>query len=171
MLAEVVELGDEAAEMEGIAVGQRVVLNPVISCYMRGLEPCRMCRTGEPGLCTRTAEGSLSPGMLTGFCRDLPGGWSTDMVAHWSQIVPVPDEISDDVAVLIEPFSVAVHAVLKDPPPAWAKVLIIGSGSIGLVRAGSHAHDGHQERDHYAGPASAAGGNGPGAGRGQRAPG
>ena len=132
VLARIVELGPEAAEMEGIAVGQRVVLNPVISCYMRGLEPCRMCRTGEPGLCTRTAEGSISPGMLTGFCRDLPGGWSTDMVAHWSQIVPIPDEISDEAAVLIEPFSVAVHAVLKDPPPPEAKVLIIGSGSIGL---------------------------------------
>ena len=132
VLAEIVELGSEAETMEGIAVGQRVILNPIISCYMRGIEPCRMCRTGEPGLCTRTAEGSLSPGMLTGFCRDLPGGWSTDMVAHWSQLVPLPDEISDDVAVLIEPFSVAVHAVLKDAPPPDAKVLIIGCGSIGL---------------------------------------
>lgn len=132
LVAEIVELGDEAATMEGISVGQRVVLNPVISCYMRGLKPCRMCRTGEPGLCTQTAEGSLSPGMLTGFCHDLPGGWSTDMVAHWSQLVVIPDQISDDVAVLIEPFSVAVHAVLRDPPPPDAKVLIIGSGAIGL---------------------------------------
>lgn len=132
LVAEIVELGPDAANEEGISIGQRVVLNPVISCYMRGVEPCRPCRTGEPGLCTRTADGSLSPGMLTGFCRDLPGGWSTDMVAHVSQLVPVPDEISDEVAVLIEPLSVAFHAVLKDPPPPWAKVLIIGSGSIGL---------------------------------------
>jgi L-iditol 2-dehydrogenase len=132
VVAEIVELGSEAAEIEGISVGQRVVLNPIISCYMRGLDPCRMCRTGQPGLCIRAAEGSLAPGMLTGFCRDLPGGWSTDMVAHWSQLVPVPDEFSDELAVLIEPFSVAVHAVLKDPPPPDAKVLIIGSGSIGL---------------------------------------
>lgn len=132
VLAEIVELGPEVEGIGGIAVGTRVVLNPVISCYMRGVDPCRMCRTGEPGLCTQAAEGSLSPGVMTGFCHDLPGGWSTDMVAHWSQLVPVPDEISDEVAVLIEPFSVAVHAVLKDAPPPDAKVLIIGSGSIGL---------------------------------------
>lgn len=129
VVAEIVELGPS---VEGVEVGQRVVLNPVISCFMRGLEPCNMCASGQPGLCTRTAEGSLSPGMLTGFCRDLPGGWSTDMVAHQSQLVPVPDYIPDEVAVLIEPFSVAIHAVLKDPPPPDAKVLIIGSGSIGL---------------------------------------
>lgn len=132
VLAKIVEIGADAETREGIAIGQRVILNPVISCFMRGVDPCRMCRGGESGLCTNSAEGSLAPGMLTGFCRDLPGGWSTDMVAHWSQIVPVPDEISDDVAVLIEPFSVAVHAVLKDPPPPYVKVLIIGSGSIGL---------------------------------------
>ena len=53
------------------------------------------------------------------------------MVAHWSQIFPCRTEIPT-TAVLIEPFSVAVHAVLKDPPPHEAKVLIIGSGSIGL---------------------------------------
>ena len=160
VLARIVELGPEAAEMEGIAVGQRVVLNPVISCYMRGLEPCRMCRTGEPGLCIRTAEGSISPGMLTGFCRDLPGGWSTDMVAHWSQIVPIPDEIPDEVAVLIEPFSVAVHAVLKDPPPPDAKVLIIGSGSIGLFVLAALRMMGIKSEYHHAGAASDAGRNG-----------
>ena len=60
---------------------------------MRGLVPCRSCAQGEPGLCTRTAEGEISAGMLTGFCHDLPGGWSTDMIVHRSQVFPVPDGI------------------------------------------------------------------------------
>ena len=71
--------------------------------------------------------------MLIGFCRDLPGGWSQEMIAHQSQVYAIPDEIPDRIAVLIEPFSVAIHAVLRDPPPDDAKVLIIGSGTIGLL--------------------------------------
>ena len=116
-----------------MAVGQRVVVMPLISCQMRGVEPCAGCARGEPGVCTNTTEGSLSAGMLTGFCKDLPGGWSQEMVVHRSQVFPIPDEIPDAAAVLIEPFSVAIHAVLRDPPPDDAKVLIVGSGSIGLL--------------------------------------
>lgn len=124
---------EAGAGVSGLAVGQRIVVSPVISCQMRGVEPCPGCARGEPGVCTKTTEGSLSAGMLTGFCKDLPGGWSQEMIVHRSQVFALPDEIPDSTAVLIEPFSVAVHAVLNDPPPDDAKVLIIGSGSIGLL--------------------------------------
>jgi L-iditol 2-dehydrogenase len=130
IVGRVTEIG---ADITGIDSGQRVVVMPVISCQMRGVDPCAACARGEPGVCTNTTEGSISAGMLIGFCRDLPGGWSQDMVVHRSQIYALPDSIPDRVAVLIEPFSVAIHAVLRDPPPDDAKVLIIGSGSIGLL--------------------------------------
>jgi threonine dehydrogenase-like Zn-dependent dehydrogenase len=130
IVADVAEVGAAAGE---IAVGQRVVVNPLISCEMRGLAPCRSCASGQPGLCTSAAEGKLAPGMLLGFCRDLPGGWSEELVAHRSQVFPVPEALSDSTAVLVEPFSVAVHAVLKAPPPPESKVLIVGAGSIGLL--------------------------------------
>lgn len=120
-------------EVDNLTTGQRVVVMPVINCQMRGLDPCPACARGEPGVCERTAEGSLSPGMLLGFCGDIPGGWSEEMVVHRSQVFPLPDTIPDTTAVLIEPFSVAIHAVLRDPPPDNARVLIIGSGSIGLL--------------------------------------
>ena len=126
----VTEAGVDATD---IPVGQRVVVMPLISCQMRGVEPCDACARGEPGVCTNTTDGAISAGMLTGFCRDLPGGWGQDMVAHRSQVYPLPDSIPDRTAVLIEPFSVAIHAVLRDPPPDDARVLIIGSGSIGLL--------------------------------------
>jgi threonine dehydrogenase-like Zn-dependent dehydrogenase len=130
IVADVDELG---SGVNGLSVGDRVVINPLISCEMRGLEPCSSCQQGEPGLCLNSAEGNLSPGMLIGFCRDLPGGWSQVMVVHQSQVIRIPDSMSDETAVLIEPFSVALHAVLKSPPPPESKVLIIGSGSIGLL--------------------------------------
>ena len=124
------EVGDQVRDL---TVDQRVVVMPVISCQIRGLEPCDSCARGESGTCTNTTEGDFSAGMLIGYCRDLAGGWSQEMVAHRSQIYALPDGIPDRVAVLIEPFSVAVHAVLRDPPPDDAKVLIIGSGTIGLL--------------------------------------
>ncbi len=130
VVAEVTETGESVT---GLGIGQRVALNPVISCQMRGLEPCRSCAAGMPGLCVRTAEGGVAPGMLTGFCRDLPGGWSHEIIAHRSQVVVVPDSVDDRTAAVIEPFSVAVHAVLNNPPGPNDKVLIIGSGTIGLL--------------------------------------
>ncbi len=130
VVADVVETGSQVGD---VVPGQRVVVNPLISCVMRGLPPCRWCATGEPGLCTSSAEGSLAPGMLIGFCRDLPGGWGQEMIVHRQQVFPVPDAIPDRVAVLIEPLSVALHAVLKAPPPPESHVLIIGAGSIGLL--------------------------------------
>jgi threonine dehydrogenase-like Zn-dependent dehydrogenase len=70
---------------------------------------------------------------MLGFCKDLPGGWSDELFVHTSQAFAIPAGISDDDAVLIEPFSVATHAVLRNPPAPGAKVLIIGAGSIGLL--------------------------------------
>jgi L-iditol 2-dehydrogenase len=112
--------------------GQRVVLDPIISCTVRGLEPCGRCAAGQARFCLRATDGDLSPGMLVGYCADLPGAWSDGMVVHTSQLHPVPDQLSDEVAVLLEPFSVALHAVLAGPPESGARVLVIGGGTLGL---------------------------------------
>ena len=130
VVADVVETGAEAVE---VAAGDRVVVDPVIACAMRRLEPCPSCARGEPGLCTQSAEGALAPGMLIGFCRDLPGGWGEEMVVHRSQAHAVPAVLSDEAAVLVEPLSVALHAVLKHPPDPGCRVLIVGAGTIGLL--------------------------------------
>ena len=71
--------------------GARVVVDPIISCFVRGLDPCPACLDGLPALCRHAADGSLSPGMLIGYCRDLPGAWSEAMLAHASQLHRVPD--------------------------------------------------------------------------------
>lgn len=129
---EVVAVVEEAGVEAGVAVGQRVVVDPVISCDVRRLERCAACRQGQARFCARAADGDISPGLLIGYCRDLPGAWSEAMLAHASQLHPVPDALSDEVAVLIEPFSVALHAVLSGPPADGEPVLVIGGGAIGL---------------------------------------
>lgn len=132
VLGSVAEVGGAAA---GVAVGQRVVLDPLLGCAVRGLPPCRWCVAGQVGLCERTAEGAFAPAPMLGFCRDLPGGWSEELVAHASQLHPVPDGMPDETAALVEPFSVALHGVLAAPFEAGERVLVVGGGTMGLCAA------------------------------------
>ena len=115
------------------ADGRRVVVDPIIGCVVRGLEPCRRCAAGQARFCERATEGGLSPGLLIGYCADLPGGWSDAMAVHRSQLHPISDTLSEETAVLVEPFSVALHAVLARPPAAGEGVLVIGAGTLGLL--------------------------------------
>ena len=117
---------------EGALAGRRVVLDPFLGCLPRGLAPCPACAAGQTTLCERFAEGTLAPGMLIGVCRDLPGGWSEELVAHRSQLYPVPDNVDDGLAVLAEPLAVALHPILTAPPTPGERVLVIGAGTVGL---------------------------------------
>ena len=129
---EVVGVVEEAGSAASVKAGDRVVVDPIISCFVRGLDPCPPCRDGLPALCLHAADGPLSPGMLIGYCRDLPGAWSEAMLAHASQLHPVPDAVSDEAAVVVEPLACSLHAVLAAPPAAGEKVLVVGGGTIGL---------------------------------------
>ncbi|HEX2142389.1 MAG TPA: zinc-binding dehydrogenase, partial [Candidatus Limnocylindria bacterium] len=113
--------------------GTRVVLDPLLGCTVRGITPpCEWCAAGQPGLCLRTAEGGFAPGPMIGFCSDLPGGWADEMVAHRSQLHVVPEGLTDETAVMVEPLAVALHGVLAGPPADDARVLVIGGGTLGL---------------------------------------
>src|SRR5215207_3790322 len=125
----VVEAGPECP----VAVGTRVTVDPTIACAARDLEPCPMCSIGATSCCYSLSSQAVTPGFLLGFTVGLGGGWGDQLVAHASQLHVVPDGVSDEAAVLTEPFSVAVHAVLRRLPPEGAPVLVIGAGMIGLT--------------------------------------
>jgi threonine dehydrogenase-like Zn-dependent dehydrogenase len=112
--------------------GRRVVLEPVLACAARGVAPpCRACAVGHTDKCERLAFGHLAPGLQTGFCADTGGGWSTGLVAHESQLHPVPDGMADEAAVMVEPAACAVHAALA--AGAYGRtVLVLGAGTMGL---------------------------------------
>ena len=72
VVAEVVALGPEA---EGLDVGDRVVLNPWLSCGPRGVSPvCPACEAGDLSLCWNFAVGPIAPGIHTGTSKDARGG-------------------------------------------------------------------------------------------------
>jgi threonine dehydrogenase-like Zn-dependent dehydrogenase len=124
--------------------GTRVALIPILTCATRGIEPpCSWCGMRQPNLCERTAFGHLEPGLQTGFCETTGGGWSTAFVAHESQLIEVPSDLSDEDAVMIEPTACAVNAVAMAPPGTTA---IIGAGTIGLLTLAASSWNG--ELDH-----------------------
>ena len=126
----VVERGPAAT---AVAEGLRVNVDPVIACAARGLDPCPSCRAGQFCACWNQAEGEGGLGFSVGHSGTVGGSWSDSFVAHVSQLVPVPEALSDEQAVLVDPLSAAVHAVLRRPPTdADQDVLVYGCGIIGL---------------------------------------
>ncbi|MGA3351735.1 MAG: zinc-binding dehydrogenase [Acidimicrobiales bacterium] len=117
----------------GTLDGRRVVLEPVLGCEARGVRPpCAGCAAGRKGSCERIAFGHLRPGLQTGYCRDTGGGWSTGLVAHESQLHEVPDDMSDEAAVMVEPAACAVHAACAADIAGGERVVVFGSGTLGL---------------------------------------
>lgn len=119
--------------VERLRVGQRVVLNPWLSCAPRGIEPpCASCAAGDLSICENFSRGCLAPGVHTGNSATATGGFAPLVPAHESMCFPIPDNVDFAAAVLADPFSVALHSVLHNPPPPAAKVLVYGSGTLGL---------------------------------------
>ena len=129
VVADVVSLGPEA---EGVEVGQRVVLNPWLSCVPRGIAPvCPSCENGDYSLCHSFTTGTISAGLHSGVSRDATGGYADLMPAHPTMLFPVPESLTDEQAVVADPFSVALHGVTRHPPPAGGRALVYGAGSLG----------------------------------------
>jgi threonine dehydrogenase-like Zn-dependent dehydrogenase len=128
-------VGETRDDADGIPAGTRVVIDPVLGCEARGTPPCPSCTSGRRNRCDRVTAGHLSPGLQTGYCRDTGGGWSGELVAHVSQLHVVPDELSDERAVLIEPLACAVHIARRAGLDAGGSALVVGAGAIGLFTA------------------------------------
>ena len=128
---------DVGADASLVKLGDRVVLEPVLHCGVRGIAvPCDPCRQGNYGNCTNVLQGDIAPGVQTGYCRDTGGGWSTSLVAHEIQLHKAPEAVTNEAAVLTEPFSCALHSALRGIQNANSpteNILVIGSGTMGLL--------------------------------------
>ncbi|MHB8466892.1 MAG: zinc-dependent alcohol dehydrogenase [Acidimicrobiales bacterium] len=129
VVADIVALGPEA---EGVQVGDRVVLNPWLSCLPRGVSPvCAACAAGDYSLCASFAVGPIAAGIHSGTSSDATGGYADLMPAHPSMLHAVPASVPDDLAVLADPFAVSLHAVTRHPPPPGGRAMVYGAGALG----------------------------------------
>jgi threonine dehydrogenase-like Zn-dependent dehydrogenase len=135
-------VGEVLEDNSGFRAGERVVLEPALGCVVRGIDPpCPYCAMGRYALCLNVARGDISAGIQTGFCHDTGGGWSQrKLLAHPSQLHPVPDTVPDEAAVAIEPLACAVHAALGSAPAPDDTTLVIGAGSVGLLTVAALRH-------------------------------
>jgi threonine dehydrogenase-like Zn-dependent dehydrogenase len=120
-------------DVRALRPGARIVLNPWLSCAPRGLAPCAWCARGEYAQCRAFTRGGLAPGIHHGNSASATGGFAPLLPAHESQCIAVPDGVPDEDAVLADPFSVSLHAVLREPPPAGGIALVYGCGTLGLL--------------------------------------
>ena len=141
------EIAETGAAVEGFPVGARVVIEPALSCQVRGITPpCHQCRNQRLANCENITKGDISAGVQTGYCHDTGGGWSEYVLAHQSQLHLVPDDILDETAVLLEPFACALHGVLKTEFNETDEICVIGGGTIGLLTVAALRILGHQNR-------------------------
>ncbi len=122
VVGEVIEVGEDVTHVQ---VGDRVALQYGRCCLTTGTLPmCRACAMGQFNLCEH--------GQFAGP-EQVGGGWSEEMLVQEQQVFRVPQALSDEQAVLLEPAAVAVHSVLRHVPGPDEHVLVMGAGTIGLL--------------------------------------
>ncbi len=102
-------------------LGAVVAVNPQIACGH-----CRYCGLGRPTLCD---DRRLMGGRID-------GGWTEFVSVPARNVHPLPAGIDSAVAPLLEPLSVATHAVVERVPVKSGDVVaVIGAGPIGILCA------------------------------------
>lgn len=113
----IAEIGDGVSHA---AVGDRVVVQPLVFCGN-----CPPCRQGIPHVCNNL--------VVIGVNQN--GGFAEFALVPADTIFPIPEDMSDEVAVLAEPFSIGYHCCQRGALMANEKVLVVGGGPIGLYSA------------------------------------
>ena len=108
-------LGEGASEVE---VGDRVVVNNVLTCGA-----CFWCLRGSQATCNSMCVAGLS----------ADGGLAEFMKWPVSHLIKLPDNVSDREAPLIEPATVAIHAVRRSAVKVGDNVAVIGCGTVGQL--------------------------------------
>jgi threonine 3-dehydrogenase len=122
-VGEVVQIG---TEVQGFQVGDRVSGEGHITCGQ-----CRNCRAGRRHLCRNTQ----------GVGVNRPGAFADYLVIPAFNAFKIPDDVSDDLAAIFDPFGNATHTALAFDL-VGEDVLIPGAGPIGAMAAAIARHVG-----------------------------
>lgn len=124
MVGEVVETG---TAVTAFRPGDRVVRwGRADDCRARGRqELCPPCQRGHRVLCELASEPAVH--------APVGGGFGDSFITPASTLLPLPDELSDEAAIFVEPAAVAIHAAWRRPIRPGDQVLIVGCGTIGFL--------------------------------------
>lgn len=113
--AEVIAVG---LGVKNVTTGDRVVLDPVMACGN-----CPVCRRGHGNVCPH----------VKCYGVQMDGGFRDVITVPAAQLYKIPDGVSNQAAALVEPFSIASNILSRAQATAGEKMVIIGSGTIGLT--------------------------------------
>ncbi|MFX1417782.1 MAG: zinc-binding dehydrogenase [Promethearchaeota archaeon] len=131
---EAVGIVNKVGKSSNLKPGDRVVLNPWISCEPREITPvCSACEEGNTYLCRNFTKGILNPGIHSGTSSDATGGFAEFFPAHKTMAIKIPDSISLEQAVLSDPFAVVLHSILKVDLWEGSICGVYGCGNLGLL--------------------------------------
>jgi len=122
-VGDIVDIGEEVS---GFNVGDRVSGEGHITCGY-----CRNCRAGRRHLCRNTL----------GVGVNRAGAFAEYLVIPAFNAFKLPDDVSDDIAAIFDPFGNAVHTALSFDL-VGEDVLITGAGPIGIMAAAVASHVG-----------------------------
>ena len=112
-----------AADVTGLAVGDRVAVNPSRPCGA-----CKYCREGMPNQCLDM--------LFYGSAMRTPhvqGAFREALICEASQCVRVAGDVAMSSIALTEPFSVCLHAISRVGSLVGRRVLVTGCGPIGVL--------------------------------------
>lgn len=98
-------------------LGERVIALPFISCGW-----CPVCLKGRPFECQKRQIVS----------QDSPGAFAQYVRVGSRESIKVPEDISPQIAALVEPLAVGVHGLLRAQFKAGERIHVMGAGPIGL---------------------------------------
>ncbi len=119
-------IADVGADVTHLKIGQRVSGEGHLVCGT-----CRPCRTGDAHLCAKTR----------GVGYHVTGSFAEYFALPATNVIPVPDNIPDDIAAIFDPLGNAVHTALSFDL-AGEDVVITGAGPIGIMAAAICRHGG-----------------------------
>lgn len=99
--------------------GSRVVANPLMSCGK-----CPRCLSGRQNLCASWR--------LLGMDR-TQGAYAECVAIPEEQLLRIPDKMPVERAILVEPLANIVHLFRIAAPPGFARVAIVGAGTMGIL--------------------------------------
>jgi threonine dehydrogenase-like Zn-dependent dehydrogenase len=112
---EIVELGEG---VEGFEAGQRVAVEPLRNC-----RECTNCRTGNYHICTKRVLGGAA----------APGAFAEYVAVPAYGLYLLSEGVDFELGALTEPLAVAVHGLHLAGLSIGERVLVMGSGAIGLL--------------------------------------
>lgn len=123
LIGTIIETGDKAH----FSIGERVVVLPNTFC-----DSCDMCLKGKRNICRNKKSLGIN----------WDGGFSQQFIISSKYLQPIPNDIPDEKAILIEPLAVVVHALKKVEITKDCHLAIIGCGNEGLLATALAHHIG-----------------------------